>query len=182
MNPRKLFRATFVAIMAGALLTSAAALSACGDDDDDDASTEPTTTAAGTMPASSQTFKVGGLEIMGLSARASDGETSAVYMTIKNTGAADTLLSAKSPAAKETQVHETITEGSSMKMQELKDGAAIPGSGELVLKPGGYHVMLMGLISPLKDGDSIKVSLTFKNAGTVEVTAPVKTIQATMGQ
>lgn len=180
MNPRNLFRNAFVAVAAGALLTSAAALSACGDDDDDDASADPTM-ASGTM-TTGETFKLGSLEIMGLSARASDGDTSAVYLTVKNSGAADTLLSAKSPASKETQIHETITEGSSMKMQELKDGAAVPGSGELTLKPGGYHVMLMGLISPLKDGDSIKVSLTFKNAGTIEVTAPVKTITATMGQ
>lgn len=178
MNARTFFRTMAAVVAAGVLLTSFAALSACGDDDDD-AGASPTSSSKAN---SGETFTLGSLQISGVSARASDGDTTAVYLTVKNSGAADTLLTAKSPAAKETQIHETITDGSTMKMQELKDGAAVPGKGELALKPGGYHIMLMGLISPLEDGDSIKVTLTFKNAGTIEVTAPVKPVTATTGQ
>jgi copper(I)-binding protein len=42
------------------------------------------------------------------------------------------------------------------------------------LKPGGYHIMLMGLSAPLKEGDSFPLSLTFAHAGSTTVTVKVK--------
>ncbi len=59
------------------------------------------------------------------------------------------------------------------KMQEV-DKIDIPAGGTVELAPGGYHVMLLNLGSDLKVGDSIGVTLTFKNAGEVKVTAEVR--------
>jgi periplasmic copper chaperone A len=56
-----------------------------------------------------------------------------------------------------------------MRMRELTSGLDIPANGEVVLSPGGYHVMFTGLKQSLKPGDSVKVSLTFEHAGTIAV-------------
>jgi copper(I)-binding protein len=49
----------------------------------------------------------------------------------------------------------------------------IPVHGTLEMKPGGYHIMLMGLVKPLKKGDEIEITLTFEKAGAVVVKVPV---------
>jgi copper(I)-binding protein len=59
-------------------------------------------------------------------------------------------------------------EGGVMRMRQLADGLEIPAGGEVTLKPGSYHVMLMDLKQPLKAGDKVPLTLTFKGAGTVE--------------
>lgn len=115
----------------------------------------------------------GPLEIHGVSARASVGENSAVYLTVSNSGAAaDRLVAASSPSAGDVQVHESVAEGSSMAMREV-DGIDVPAHGEAALEPGGYHIMLLGLFAPLVEGQSITVELTFEKAGTVTFAAPV---------
>ena len=58
------------------------------------------------------------------------------------------------------------------------DGLAIKGGKSVVLKPGGYHMMLMDLKRPLKEGDLLKFTLTFEKAGDIEVEATVEPIGA----
>jgi copper(I)-binding protein len=65
-------------------------------------------------------------------------------------------------------------------MQQVT-GIDVPANGEVTLKPGGYHVMLMNVQKPLKEGDSIAVTLTFEKAGAVKVTASVHEISGGMG-
>ncbi|MBK7329583.1 MAG: copper chaperone PCu(A)C [Dehalococcoidia bacterium] len=50
----------------------------------------------------------------------------------------------------------------------------MPANGELTLKPGGYHVMLMDLKGELKEGDTVELELEFAKAGKVKLTLPVK--------
>ena len=57
-----------------------------------------------------------------------------------------------------------------MKMRELTDGLAIPAGGTVALKPGSYHVMLIGLKKPLAAGDLFPLTLNFEKAGNVSVT------------
>jgi hypothetical protein len=98
------------------------------------------------------------------------------------TSAADTtLVDVSSPAAKIVEIHEMkITEGV-MKMSAV-DRLPLPAGKAVELKPGGYHVMLMGLAQPLKEGDTVPLKLTLEDkAGkktTVEVRAPVKALSA----
>ena len=91
------------------------------------------------------------------------------------------LVAAKSPVAKIVEIHEMKMEGSMMRMNAM-DRLALPAGKAVDLKPGGYHVMLMDLVKPLKDGDTVPLQLTFEDrAGkkqTVEVKAVVRPLAA----
>jgi hypothetical protein len=102
------------------------------------------------------------------------------FMQLKSP--ADTaLVAAASPVAKIVEIHEMKMEGGMMKMNAV-DKLALPAGKAVDLKPGGYHVMLMDLVKPLKDGDTVPLQLTFEDkAGkmqTVEVRAVVRPLAA----
>lgn len=96
------------------------------------------------------------------------------FLTLANTGgAADRLVAVETPLAREAQIHEMAMEGEVMKMRQIPDGLPI-GPGETVaLEPGGYHLMFMGLTSPLVEGETLEVTLTFEKAGTVTIDLPI---------
>ena len=81
----------------------------------------------------------------------------------------DRLISANVEVAGMTMIHEMKMDGAVMKMAELPDGIAIAAHQTVELEPGAFHLMLMDLKAPVREGDVIKGSLTFKNAGRVEV-------------
>lgn len=102
----------------------------------------------------------------------SEGQTTgAVFLRIINTGDADQLLSAASPAAKVVELHEHVMDGDVMGMRKV-ERIAVP-TGTLKMNPMGYHVMLIDLTAPLREGQSVPVTLTFEKAGTVDLTASV---------
>ena len=95
------------------------------------------------------------------------------FMKIENKGASvDQLVSASSPAAGEVQLHEMAMDGNVMKMRQVKD-IAVPAGGAVELKPGGLHLMFMGIKAPLTAGETVPVKLKFAKAGEVEVKMPV---------
>lgn len=96
----------------------------------------------------------------------------AAFMEIKSE-AGDKLLSAKSDVAGRVEVHTHIMEGDVMKMRRVESLEVAQGASR-VLKPMGDHIMLMDLKGPLKEGDIIKMTLTFQNAGDIEVEATVE--------
>ncbi len=145
--------------------TGMVVVAACGGDDDDDTNGNGSVTPAATL---------GKLTILDPWVRTTTNDVSAAYFTVKNSGLDDTLISAKTSVTTNVQLHEVVTEGGTSKMQEKAGGFPVPANGELALKPGGYHVMLMDLKSPLKEGDQVELELTFKSAGTVKLSAPVK--------
>lgn len=92
------------------------------------------------------------------------------FLTIHNGDTEDErLLGGRATFAKDIQIHETKQEGDVMKMQHLPDGLLIPAGESVSLQPGSYHLMFMGLESPLVDGDRQRVTLIFENAGEMEV-------------
>ena len=106
-------------------------------------------------------------------------KTGALYMTIDNkSGTADRLIGASSDVAAKTQIHEMKVENGVMQMREIAGGLPIPANGSVVLKPGGYHVMLIGLKKPLSTGEKFPVTLTFEKAGNISVMVPVKPMGA----
>jgi copper(I)-binding protein len=106
-------------------------------------------------------------------------KSTAVFMTIENKGAvADRLVSAASPVAGIVEIHEMKIDGGMMQMREVKDIEVKPGT-TVELKPGGYHIMLMDLKQPLKQGDSLPVTLRFEKAGALEIKASVEAMGAT---
>jgi len=106
----------------------------------------------------------------------------AAYMTLANkTSTADRLTGASSDVAAKVQIHEMKVVNGVMQMREVTGGLAIPAGGSVTLKPGSYHVMLMGLKKPLVAGQSIPLTLTFAKAGNISVTVPVQAMGATSG-
>ncbi|HEY2527297.1 MAG TPA: copper chaperone PCu(A)C [Xanthobacteraceae bacterium] len=105
--------------------------------------------------------------------------TGAVYMTLTNkANTADSLTGASSDVAAKVQIHEMAVVNGVMQMRELANGLAIPAGGSVTLKPGSYHVMLIGLKKALTAGETVPLTLTFAKAGTISVTAPVKAMGA----
>jgi copper(I)-binding protein len=92
-------------------------------------------------------------------------------------GPGDRLIGARSAAAGSMEVHSHSIENGVAKMRRV-DGLPIKGGESVVLKPGGYHVMLLDLKKPLKEGDLLKFTLSFEKAGDIEVEATVEPIGA----
>ena len=98
------------------------------------------------------------------------GGNGAGYAVITNRGtAADTLIAASSPVAARIQIHESMVMNGQAMMHARPGGLAVPAGATVALKPGGWHIMLMGLKQPLKAGDHYPATLTFKKAGKVTV-------------
>jgi len=94
-------------------------------------------------------YKVGALKIDHPHARATvaGAPVSGGYMTITNMGDEDDrLVSASTAFAGKTEIHEMAMDGDVMKMRQLADGLMIPAGETIILKPGGLHIMFMGLI------------------------------------
>jgi copper(I)-binding protein len=135
----------------------------------------------------------GGITVTDAWARPSSMTASAggAYMVIANTGAAaDALVGATSPAAATVEVHETFmmpapsasggmgmgspaASGGMMGMRPIPR-LEIPAGGTVELKPGSYHVMLIGLVADLEPGATIEITLRFEKAGEVKVSAEVR--------
>ena len=98
----------------------------------------------------------------------------AAYLVIQNNGAAeDRLLSVESDIAKTIELHETKEMNGMMQMSPVPN-IPVPPNGKTELKPGGLHVMLIGLNRELQAGDKVQLTLNFEKAGKVPVTAEVK--------
>ena len=100
--------------------------------------------------------------------------TGAVYLTLSVTATAtDRLVKVESPAARAAELHSMSVEGGVMKMRPVAAIEVNPGT-KTELKPGGLHIMLIGLRKPLVEGDVVPLSLTFAHAGRIEVQATVR--------
>jgi copper(I)-binding protein len=136
-------------------------------------------------PSLAHDYKLGALEIGQPWARATPPSAPAGggFLKITNTGSTpDRLVSASSPAAELVQVHEMKMDGNVMRMREVEKGLEIPAGGSVTLAPGGFHLMMMGLKGPLKQGASVPVTLVFEKAGRVEVEMTVEAVGASHPQ
>lgn len=117
----------------------------------------------------------GGIAVEQPWARAAlQGGNGGAFLTLRNTGAAaDRLLSASSPLARTTEIHETVREGDVMRMRPVA-AIEIPPGGSVTLRPGGSHVMMTGLSQALRAGTTVPLTLTFERAGAVQVEVAVQ--------
>ncbi|HTZ35175.1 MAG TPA: copper chaperone PCu(A)C [Stellaceae bacterium] len=131
--------------------------------------------AAQAAPAAAQDA---GVKIENPWARATPAgaQTAAAYATLL-APQGDRLVSVATPVAKQAQLHSMSMEGGVMKMRQV-DGVDLPPGQAVSLKPGGYHIMLMGLAKPLEAGQSFPLTLTFAHAGARSVTVPIEKIGA----
>lgn len=104
------------------------------------------------------------------------------YMRIRNDGpAADRLVGGTMEAAGRVEIHEMAVIDGIMRMRELASGLEIPARGSVELRPGGYHVMFLDLTRPLRQGEKLKGTLRFANAGVANVEYEVGAIGAGPG-
>lgn len=129
---------------------------------------------AGTQTAAHEFHRLGDIVIEQPWSRATPVKVGGAYMTLRNNGnAPDTLIRIASPVAERAEIHETKIEGG-MAMMRPVGGLELKRRSSVQLKPGGLHVMLIGLRRPLKEGERIALALTFERAGTIEIEARVE--------
>ncbi len=102
-----------------------------------------------------------------------NGNNGAAYFIIENdTSSEDTLLSVTSDIASAVEVHMSMMDGNGVMSMQMQEAVTVPSGKTLEFKPGGLHVMLIGLNQDLKIGDTISLTLNFEKTGsrTIEVT------------
>jgi copper(I)-binding protein len=132
-------------------------------------------------PARGDEVKAGDLVISQAWSRATPGgaKIGAGYLTIENKGSAmDRLVGVSADIAGKIEVHEMASHDGVMKMRPIEKGLTIDPGKTVKLAPGGYHLMMMDLKSPLKQGDKVPLTLEFEKAGKVQVTLDVQAVGA----
>src|ERR1700748_770333 len=130
--------------------------------------------AAGIFVASAALAQPTKLRIDNAWAGATPGkaENGAAYVTITSP-TADRLISASTPAAKKAELHTMSMQCIVMKMRPIS-GVDTPAGQAVSLKPGGEHIMLMGLNQPLREGQSFPLTLDFEKPAPRTVTVTVE--------
>ncbi len=132
-------------------------------------------------PVRADEVKAGDLVITQAWSRATPGgaKVGGGYLTIENKGATpDRLIGGSADVAAKVQVHEMTMADGVMKMRPVEGGLTIDPGKTVKLAPSGYHLMIMDLKSPLKQGDKVPVTLEFEKAGKVAITLDVQGIGA----
>ncbi|MGO4527201.1 DUF1775 domain-containing protein [Microvirga sp. 2MCAF35] len=149
---------------------------AAGEDPHSLQSPAPGVRIVGTATAP-QAVKVGALSVEQPWSRATPGgaKVGGGYVRITNTGATpDRLIGGSFPLASKVEVHEMRLDGDVMRMKPVEGGLEIKPGATVELKPGGLHLMFMDLKEPLKEGQTLKGTLVFEKAGSVEVEYTVR--------
>ena len=135
----------------------------------------PASLLAAGLSAAAQETRSGDLLVQQPRTRAAgQGATGGGFLSIRNRGAAaDRLLSASSPDARAVELHTMIRDGDVMRMRPVAF-IEVPAGQTVALRPGGLHLMLIGLSQPLREGESVPVTLRFERAGPVQVALSVQ--------
>jgi periplasmic copper chaperone A len=133
------------------------------------------------LSAQAHSFKIGSIAIDHPYARATaPGQpTGGGYLELDNHGGNDRLVSASASISSAVELHSMSMEGDVMRMRQV-DGIALPAGKAVELKPGGLHIMFVGLKAPLKAGDKFPMKLKSEKAGEAEVTVNVEAPGAAM--
>ncbi|KNZ31332.1 MAG: membrane protein [Methylibium sp. NZG] len=134
-----------------------------------------TALGAAAITAQAHEFKIGKIAIGHPYARATvPGQPAGGgYLKLENQGDADRLLSATATVSSSVELHTMSMEGDVMRMRQV-DAIALPAGQTVELKPGGLHIMFIGLKAPLKAGDTFPMKLKFEKAGEVTVDMKVE--------
>jgi copper(I)-binding protein len=133
-------------------------------------------------PTLAHEYKLGPIEVRHPWSRATPATAPSAggFLTVVNKGdGPDRLVAVQSPAADQVQIHDMKMDGNVMRMRELDNGLAVPAGQTVELKPGGYHVMFIGLKAPFAKGQKVPATLVFEKAGKVDVEFMVDALGAT---
>src|SRR5690348_4390835 len=132
-------------------------------------------------PVRAEDVKAGDLVITQAWSRAtpSGAKVAGGYLTVENKGTtADRLIGGSGDVAGRIEIHEMAMDGGVMTMRPIDKGLVIDPGKTVKLAPGGNHLMLMDLKTPLKQGDKVPLTLQFEKAGKVSVSLDVQGIGA----
>jgi len=134
--------------------------------------------ALSAAPAAAQHVSAGEVTVHDAWARASVGRNGAAYfMVTVEEEQADRLVAARTPVAANAEIHETSSEGGVMRMRPVA-GVTVTPEAPVVLRPGGMHLMLMGLTRRLAPGERFPLTLVFERAGAIEIEVAVGAVGA----
>lgn len=103
------------------------------------------------------------------------GENGAVYFIISNaTNTNDTLLNVRTDLTSDAEIHMSMKDSNDVVSMQMQNSLPVPAQQEIIFKPGGLHVMLIGLNRDLRIGDTISLTLNFENAGSITIQAPIE--------
>lgn len=134
-----------------------------------------------TQPLPAHEFKAGDLIIDHPWTRATPtgAKVAGGYVKLTNGGKkADKLIGVSAEGVEAVEIHQMAVVDNVMTMREVKGGLEIKPGETVELKPASYHMMMMGLKEPFKEGQMIKGALKFENAGTVPVEFKVEALGA----
>jgi len=137
--------------------------------------------AVTSAPAAAEEVRAGDIVITQAWSRATPGgaKVGGGFLTIENKGTtADRLIGGSAEIAGKVQVHEMSMNNGVMTMRPLDKGLVIEPGQTVKLAPGGYHLMLLGLKSPLKQGEKVPLTLEFEKAGKVSLSLDVQGVGA----
>ena len=105
-------------------------------------------------------------------------KTGAAYLKLINNGSSeDRLLGAATPVADKAQFHSASEENGVSRMREMDAIKIAPGT-MVTFKPGGMHIMMVGLKQPLKEGQTFPMTLAFEKAGKIDLMVPIAKVGA----
>ena len=135
------------------------------------------TLALASLGAHAHDYKLGSIRIDHPYARATAAgqPIGGAYLKLDNQGADDRLLSASAAVSKSVEMHSMAMDGDVMRMRQVQ-AIELPAGKTVELKPGGLHIMLVGLKAPLKAGNHFPMKLTFAKAGELTVDVMVQAI------
>lgn len=141
-----------------------------------------TLTVVMTLTLSLNSFAADSVTVVNPYARAvpAGQPNSAAFMVLKNTSNQDrAVVNARSSASKVVELHTHKKEGGMMRMRQIEK-IVVKANSETVLKPGGLHIMFIGLKQSFKAGNKVDLELEFDNGEKVKLTAPVKMVAGMM--
>ena len=101
---------------------------------------------------------------------------SALFLTLSNTDSTDMrLVSASAKNIKYVELHNHINTNGVMKMRPVKE-ITIPAKHSVELKPGGYHIMLIGLEESYTEGNYVELQLDFADGTSLQLQVPIKNV------
>ena len=129
------------------------------------------------LGAQAHDYKLGNIRVDHPYARATAAgqPIGGAYFKLDNQGADDRLLSASASVSKSVEMHSMAMDGDVMRMRQVQ-AIELPAGKTVELKPGGLHIMLVGLKAPLKAGDHFPMKLSFAKAGEVTVDVMVQAV------
>ncbi len=133
------------------------------------------------VPAIAHDYKVGTLEIGHPWTRATPptAPSGGGFLSVTNKGTApDRLVAARSGVSDRVEIHEMKMDGNVMRMRELDKGLEIPAGATVMLKPGGFHIMFMGLKAPFVRDAKVPLTLVFEKAGSLDIELDVEALGA----